>query len=178
MMYEGVRTREFFADRVGAIIGNPVDVAAVLKRKAAEERHLQYPFFYKLTHPSFRSRLSVFTHFDQIYDYSFKRCFFAGFVFALCLGLVPFSANASTSLVGIVGMGVIAVFAMWLNLYLVFSLVVPAALADRLTFLELLLRACALVIVLAANVEFLGLTLLGREFFSWGFGSGLLKADQ
>jgi hypothetical protein len=181
MMYEGVRTREFFADRIAAVIGRFEDVSALLKRKAAEEKHLQYPFYHKLTHPSFLSRNTIFSQFQKIYDYSYRRCFFASFVLALNIGLVPFSANAGAALFGMFGlaaMAVFAVFAMWLNLYLIFSLVVPAALVNRLTFPGLLLRACALIVSLVANLEVLGLTLLNREIYSWGFGLGLFKVDQ
>jgi hypothetical protein len=97
---------------------------------------------------------------------------------ALSIGLLPYAATASTVVDGMLFQFTITAFAAWINLYFVFVLVVPATLVGRLTFTELLTRASALVIGIALNLEFLSLTLLNRELFTWGFGQGLMHVNQ
>jgi hypothetical protein len=178
MMYEGVRKREFFADRIGAVIGGESDVKSVLQRKAREEKHLKYSLPYKLTHPSFRSRSRMLDSFGKIYRYSYASCFFSSLVIAINIGALPFASKGSTTIGGFVTEYLIVALAIWLNFYFTYTLVVPATLVGELTFTGLIARACVLVVGIGINIDFLSLTLLNREWFAWGIREGLLHTNQ
>jgi len=163
MMYESMRMREFFADQIAAAILGHGPVKTVVERRAREEKHLVYPRSYLVTHPKFCDRATRLNDFSKTYEYGYVRALFTSFVLALNIALIPFAATGLGSLLGILGQVLGAILALWFNSFIVFSLVVPATLVDRLGLRDALLRAIVVIIGTAFNIAFLGWSLLGRD---------------